>query len=128
MWSAGLDLIAHFQQEYGISFGAVIGHMEWSRTACPGRLMPRIVDYRSQQESIETPEPEPGRYIAVWPATVRTDHTVNGRYVLTLVRGHEVEIDAWVKGKDAAGRGVGWWAHWATGLGFIHQSALARIP
>lgn len=126
MWQAGVALVEHLRQKYSIPRGAVLGHLEWSSTSCPGRLMPRIVGYRAKPVPPKE-QPEPGRYICAWPATVRTDHTVAGDYVLTLQRGHEVEIDAWLESKDASGRGVGFWAHWETGLGFIHESALERL-
>lgn len=127
MWTAGLDLIAYLREKYHVGRGAVLGHLEWSSNECPGRLMPRIVEYRSSTIFTSKEEPALGKYVCIWPATVRTDHTVKGDYVLTLQRGHEIEVDAWLRSKDTSGRGVGWWAHWETGLGFIHESALEAM-
>jgi hypothetical protein len=127
MWQAGVALVEHLRHKYSIARGAVLGHLEWSSNTCPGRLMPRIVEYRNAEPVPPKEQPEPGRYICIWPATVRTDYTVAGDYVLTLQRGHEVEVDAWKESKDTSGRGVGWWAHWETGLGFVHESALERM-
>lgn len=122
--------------EYGIPESGIVAH-RWltpSRKIDPTdwpdpELRQWIAALYEAEERPEPPAPalEPGRFITVWPATVRTDYTVKAPIVMTLMPGHEVEVDAWKENKDTSGRGVGWWAHWETGLGFVHESALERM-
>ena len=126
MWDATIELVRHLGGGSTIPRSRVLGHLEWSATACPGTpIMERIAAYRNTA-TVPRKKHQTGEHIIIWPATVRTDHTVNGREVLTLSRGHRVFIDAWLDSKDTDGRGVGKWGHWVTGLGFIHESALEK--
>lgn len=97
------------------------GHQEWSDTACPGRLMPRVRLFRDNQ--LFDP---PKRFLIVFDeANVRQGPGLGFPIAAVMQPGEVLEANALVLGENIGGETR--WAHRVDGLGFVHMSLLRLI-
>lgn len=59
-WARVVALLDALRAAYHIPAQRVVGHLEWKHaTACPGRLMPRVAQYRDDNPAVVAPTPTP---------------------------------------------------------------------
>lgn len=117
------NVIDAFRREYPlIAVTGVKGHKEWASTACPGNVMPYVIDYRN----VHTFGKPIQYFVTSVNANCRTAPDISAPIALdgkaVTPAGTTFGVDAIVIGKPY--NGDPHWVHRADSIGFYHMSVV----